>query len=78
LDDLSTLVGDIPVLVSDCKISETEHHLDLYNTQPGNFSYCIADIEALFETAQQLVADVKAEDFTSLINDAITFYNDIK
>jgi len=78
LDDLSVLLNDIPTLVSDCKVSESEHHFEKFNALPGNFSYCIADIESLFETAKQLVTDVKAEDFSSLINDAITFYNDIK
>jgi len=39
-------------LINACKVSEKEHHLEEFKALPGNFSYCIADIEALFETAQ--------------------------
>jgi len=68
-------LADIPPFAADCKISE-------FNEQtaslPGDFAYCIKDIETLFQDAQKLVADAKAKDISAMINDVVTFFDEAK
>jgi len=72
--DLQVIVNDIPQFMKDCEISDVEKT----ETLEGDFSFCIKDIETLYTDATKLIADAKAKDISSLINDVVVFYDNVK
>jgi len=78
ISDIQTIINEIPQFVNDCKISTQSEYFEYSATLPGDFAYCIKDIETLFQDAEKLVADAKAKDISSLINDVVTFYDEAK
>jgi len=76
ISDIQAVLNDIPQFVADCKVSSQQQFES--QTLPGDFAYCIKDIETLFQDAQKLVADAKAKDISSLISDVVTFYDEAK